>query len=140
MLLTWSASLIGLSTLTVIGTVLPFSTMGGRSSRTLPWRTTASPTSSRIAALIAAGVACASRIATGRTPPAATMVPPAPSRKSRRFRLNFSIGRCIDSVSQGLQESYHIFDLLGRQDRLVAEGRRHPAEALRAVIGRHDRV
>ena len=34
--LTWSSAVIGLSTLTVIGTVLPFSTSGGMSSLTLP--------------------------------------------------------------------------------------------------------
>jgi len=36
MLATWSASVIGLSTETVSGTVLPFSTIGGNSSLTLP--------------------------------------------------------------------------------------------------------
>ena len=35
---TWSASVIGLSTLTVSGTALPFSTSGGRSSVTRPGR------------------------------------------------------------------------------------------------------
>ena len=57
--LTKSASLIGLSTETVIGTVLPFSTSGGRSSVTLPSRIGAPFTTSWIAAAIASGVACA---------------------------------------------------------------------------------
>src|SRR5437764_18744 len=43
MAFTWSASVIGLSTETVSGTVLPFSTRGGMSSVTLPGRTGASP-------------------------------------------------------------------------------------------------
>jgi hypothetical protein len=48
-------------TLTVIGTVLPFSTNGGISSLTLPVRTAASPTMDRIADVIVAGVASAGR-------------------------------------------------------------------------------
>jgi hypothetical protein len=45
----------------VIETVLPFSTNGGISSFTLPWCNAASPTASRIAAAIDAGVAIAGR-------------------------------------------------------------------------------
>src|SRR3954468_11156611 len=79
MLLTRSSGLVGLATLTVSGTVLPFSTSGGTSSLTLPVRTTAVPVISRIADAIAAGVASAGRNAT-----VATTAPPDRARKSRR--------------------------------------------------------
>ena len=46
MLFTRSAAVIGLSTATVIATVLPFSTSGGMSIVTLPSPTGASPTTS----------------------------------------------------------------------------------------------
>src|SRR5207248_11426228 len=57
MALTWSAAVIGLSTVTVSGTVLPFSTSGGTSIVTLPSRSGASPTTFLIAASMVAGVA-----------------------------------------------------------------------------------
>ena len=56
-------------TLTVIGTVLPFSTSGGISSLTFPVRTTASPTTVLIADVIVAGVASAGRSVTMGTVP-----------------------------------------------------------------------
>ena len=61
MLRTWSACVIGLSTVTVTGTVLPFSTRGGMSRITLPGRTGPSPAKARIAASISTGVPCAGR-------------------------------------------------------------------------------
>ena len=75
---TWSASVIGLSTDTVSGTVLPFSTIGGNSSFTLPGSSGASPISSRIAAAIASSVAPA-----GGTNEA-TPMPAAADRTRRR--------------------------------------------------------
>ena len=70
----------GASTLTVIDTVLPFSTITGRSSFTRPSRSVASPTSSRISPATSAGVARAGvRDASGRISPA-----PATTRKRRR--------------------------------------------------------
>ena len=57
MAFTWSASVIGLSTLTVSGTALPFSDRGGNSSLTLPVLTRAEPTTLRMASCIATGVA-----------------------------------------------------------------------------------
>src|SRR5216683_144824 len=61
MLLTYSSAVIGLVTVTVIGTVLPFSTSGGTSSLTLPVRTGASPATLRMAPASVAGVASAGR-------------------------------------------------------------------------------
>src|ERR1700730_16642080 len=55
MLLTWSSGVIGLARLTVIGTVLPFSTSGGISSLTLPVLTSAEPTTLRMAEARIAG-------------------------------------------------------------------------------------
>src|SRR3977135_283784 len=60
-LFTGSSEVIGRATLTVIGTVLPFSTSGGMSSLTLPVCTTAEPTTFRIALASIAGVASAGR-------------------------------------------------------------------------------
>ena len=78
MLFTYASAVIGPSTLTVIGTVLPFSTSGGISSLTLPVRTLASPTMLRIAADCIAGVA-----ATGRT----MTITAAPPVRLRNVRL-----------------------------------------------------
>src|ERR1700674_1036367 len=55
MALTWVAGVIGLSTATAQGTVLPFSTSGGISSLTLPTFSLASPMTLAIAACISAG-------------------------------------------------------------------------------------
>src|SRR5580693_8839139 len=83
MLLTWSSAVIGLATLTVIGTVLPFSTSGGTSSLTLPVCTVAAPTTFLIAAAMVSGVASAvRRLTTGTTPMAAAL--PARPRNRRR--------------------------------------------------------
>ena len=81
---TWSASVIGLSTLTASGTALPFSTSGGRSSFTLPGLTRAEPTTLRMASCIAAGVARAGSTATTDASPSPAAAPPAASRNSRR--------------------------------------------------------
>ena len=51
---TWSAGVIGLSTLTASGTALPFSDSGGRSSFTCPALTRDEPTTARMASCIAA--------------------------------------------------------------------------------------
>src|SRR5690242_15962841 len=135
MRLTCSAALIGLSTVTVIGTALPFSTSGGNSRVTLPSCTGASPTTSRIAAAMVAGVARAER----GTRIGASAIPPATARKRRRVVLG-SVSRIMLGVlvSQRCQECYHIFDLLGREDRLAAERRRHVLQSVDAVVGRHD--
>src|SRR5437763_684146 len=79
MLLTWSSGAIGCATLTVIGTVLPFSTKGGMSSLTLPILTAADPVTLRIADASMAGVASA-----GRSVTASTIAPPARVRNLRR--------------------------------------------------------
>src|SRR5690242_2557023 len=151
MLLTWSASVIGLSTDTVTGTVLPFSTIDGTSSLTLPGSSGASPTNSRIAAAIVSSVAPA----TGAS--AATPIPAAVNRSSRRVgqrlpspppkaeRENLSdTGRMTPggslSVAQGQQERHGILDLLGSQDRLAAPCLADPTEPVYPVIRRHDRV
>ena len=69
MALTWSAAVIGLSALTVRGTVLPFSTSGATSRRTRPSRGAAPPVKSRTAASSSAAAATAGR---GATPHSAT--------------------------------------------------------------------
>src|SRR5882724_8999795 len=109
MLATWSASVIGLSTETVSGTVLPFSTIGGNSSLTLPRFIAASPTSARIASSIAAEVAAAG---------AASGVKPKPAA-ANRIRRRVGKAPCGPAsirhpslVAQRRQESYHILDLL----------------------------
>src|SRR6185436_7942734 len=75
--LTWSASVIGLSTVTVIGTVLPLSMSGGISIFTLPARTGASPAifrwapsraARRSSAMLAGSCATALPAATTPTP------------------------------------------------------------------------
>ncbi len=77
---------IGLVTLTVIGTVLPFSTSGGISILTFPVRTTASPTTVLIADVIVAGVASAGRSVTMGTVPI-TAALPARLRNWRRVEF-----------------------------------------------------
>ena len=81
---------MGLSTLTASGTVLPFSTSGGRSSFTLPVLTEAEPTTLRTASCIAAGVACAGSTAISDASPIPAAAPPAVSRNSRREVRRFT--------------------------------------------------
>src|SRR5262245_46703817 len=81
---TWSASVIGLSTLTVRGTAFPFSDSGGNSSFTRPALTRAVPTILRMASSIAAGVARAGVTAMARPNPTPAATPPAATRNSRR--------------------------------------------------------
>src|SRR5580704_244242 len=128
--LTWSAGVIGLSTDTVSGTTLPFSTSGGRSSFTLPSRIVPAPTTCLMAAAMVSGVACAD--ANG-----STLSRAAPARKARR-----SSGECMARtlLLQGREISHHILDLLGRQDGLALEGLGDAVQAGGPVIGRHDRV
>src|ERR1700722_11779893 len=90
MLLTKSSDVIGLATLTVIGTVLPFSTSGGTSSLTLPGRTTASPTTFLIAAASIAGVARAGRSVTIGTVITTAALPVRP-RNWRRVEYSWLI-------------------------------------------------
>jgi hypothetical protein len=78
MLSTWSASVIGLSTGTLSGTVLPFSTIGGNPSLIFPGATDASPTSDRIASSIAASLAAVG-LASG-----ASTIPAAAAKTTRR--------------------------------------------------------
>jgi hypothetical protein len=82
--LTWSAAVIGLSTDTVSGTVLPFSISGGTSSVTLPLRSGASPRTFFIAACIFSGVARAGSSATIETTPNPPARRIASARKRRR--------------------------------------------------------
>src|SRR5262249_33533191 len=78
---TWSAGVIALSTLTVSGTVLPFSDSGGSSSLTRPFVTGAEPTIFLIASCASWGVARAGTtvMPAPRPSPAA-----APTKNSRR--------------------------------------------------------
>src|SRR6476646_1539592 len=137
MLLTWLSAVIGLSTLTVIGTVLPFSTSGGISSLTLPVRTAASPTTFRIAVVSIAGVASAGRtVRTGTSPSTAAL--PASVRNWRRVE---SSDRCIVSFlfTQRHQIRHDILDLFGREDRFSLPGSPDAIEPIRPIVGWHDR-
>src|ERR1035437_1000300 len=139
MLLTKSSGVIGLETLTVIGTVLPFSTSGGTSSLTLPVRTTAAPTTFRMAAARGAGVAAAGCSVTMGTAPS-TAAPPARPRNWRRVYSS-----CLRTAgpaflfAERCEIRHHILDLPGRQDRLAAPCRADAIEAVHAIVGRHDR-
>src|SRR5947209_8733050 len=117
MLLTWSLSVIGLATLTVSGTVLPFSTSGGTSSLTLPLRTTAAPTTSRMALASIAGVASA-----GRSVTPSTAALPAMARNRRRLESSGSRITSPDLLAQRREIRHDVFDLFRRQDRLAAPG------------------
>src|SRR5262245_55909003 len=125
MAFTWLVAVIGLSTVMVHGTVLPFSTRGGMSIFTLPAATFASPITLGTAAFYASGVACAEttvmEVATLLTASA-----PASVRTSRRVAfLSWSMSRDISPslscasclLAQRRQERYHVLDLLGRQHR-----------------------
>src|ERR1043165_6741676 len=125
MAFTWSAALIGLSTLTVSGTVLPFSTSGGRSSFTRPGVTVAAPTTMRTASCISTGVAPAGSMRTNAARPS-----PAPSVRNRRRSI---------SVLERHEKRHHVLDLLRGQDGLAAIGRGHPCQTLGSMIRRHDR-
>src|SRR4029077_14387894 len=91
MLLTKSSGAIGLATLTVIGTVLPFSTSGGTSSLILPVFTGAPPVTLRIADASDAGVASAGRSGTIGTAPS-TGPPPAKATELPRRRQGQGTG------------------------------------------------
>src|SRR5450759_3549297 len=138
MLWTYASDVIGLETLTVIGTVLPFSTSGGMSSFIFPVRTTAAPTTFRIAAASIAGVASASRsVTTGTAPSTAAL----PARPRNRRRVEFSYLRIAGSAllfPQCCKIRHHILDLVRRQDRLAAPCRADPYQSLDAIVGRHD--
>src|SRR5262249_7638630 len=138
MLLTWSSAVIGLVTLTVIGTVLPFSTSGGISSLTLPVCTSASPTTLRMADASIAGVASAGRTVTiGIVPHSAAL--PARPRKRRRVDGAKSCMQVLTLlVAQCCKIGHDILDLFRRQDRPVAPARAHAIEAVDTIIGRHD--
>src|SRR5262245_34963203 len=91
--LTWSAAVIGLSTETVSGTVLPFSISGARSSVTLPLRRGASPRTFFIAACIFSGVARAGPVA------ATEMRPSPPARRAASIRKRRRVARGPQSSS-----------------------------------------
>src|SRR5215471_16716077 len=132
MLSTESASVIGLSTETVSGTVLPFSTIDGISSLTLPRCGSASPTNARMAPSIAACVASAGK-ANGAN------IAPAVANTIQR-RVGCIAPAHPRSVTQRQQEGYHILDLLSRQYRLALPRAANANEPRHPVIGRHDRV
>src|ERR1700722_6841501 len=135
MLLTKSSDVIGLVTLTVIGTVLPFSTSGGMSSLTLPVRTGAVPTMLRMAVESVAGVACAGRSVTIGTAPATA----APARPRNWRRVDRSGSRiCASLFAQTCEISHDILDLFRRQDRLAAPSLAYADQPLDAIVGRHD--
>src|SRR3954447_17083502 len=137
MFLTWFAKVIGLSTVTSSDTELPFSTIGGMSSVTLPLRSCAWPTVLRIRACIAAGVARAPE--EGRThtmAPAAVVAPAAlkaPTRKVRRVGSGLcsgksSIGIFVLLIAQRHKIGHDILDLLRAQHGLTGKCRRDSRE------------
>jgi len=83
------------ATLTASGTVLPFSTSGGRSSFTLPVVTRAGPTTLRMASCISAGVARAGLTWTTDASPMPAAAPPAASRNWRREVRRFIQSRSV---------------------------------------------
>src|SRR5438874_1873520 len=127
--LTCSASVIGLSTVTVSGTALPFSISGGSSSFTLPGVMRAEPTTARMASCISAGVARAGFTVTMPVSPRPAATPPATFKNARRSM----------SVLQRHQEGHHVLDLLGGEHRLATPRRRDAHEAFGSMIRRHDR-
>src|SRR5215472_9445624 len=135
MLSTCSASVIGLSTDTASGTVLPFSTIDGNSSLTLPGCGSASPTTRRIASFMAASVALAF---------GARGASPAPAAKVSKIRRRVGRGYSPDCdnmlPAQCHQERHDILDLLGAEDRPAVPALADPREPVDAVIWRHDRI
>src|ERR1700739_2921784 len=126
MLLTWSSGGIWLVTLTVIGTVLPFSTSGGTSILTRPVCTTAAPTTFLIALASIAGVASLGRKVTIGTAPITSAGParprlPARPKNWRREEFSDLRIRCRAFLfAQRCEIRHDILDLFGRQDRLAA--------------------
>src|SRR5262249_41866054 len=111
---------MGLSTLMVSGTALPFSMSCGSSSFTFPAVTRADPMTLRTASCISAGVADASVTVITAPSPRPAAAPPVTFRNSRR-----DVPGSI-SVPQRHQERHHILDLLGRQNRLSPPPPPHP--------------
>src|ERR1700722_8034017 len=140
--LTYSVAVIGLSTVMVTGTVLPFSTSGGTSLTPSPLRTGAAPTTFRMAASMVAGVARLDFVATTETSAMPVASRAVPARKSRRVAFIFARSCFISCVliAQRHQIGYHVLDLLGGEDGLALKRRRHPLEAIDPIIGRHDGV
>src|SRR5262245_11337062 len=131
MALTWSLSVIGLSTLMEKGTVLPFSAISGSSTVILPSIGLASPRILRTACSQACGWSCASGVATGSVP--TTVAAPAPSVNSRRLRLSlwkgtFRLAAVVSYIRYGRQQSSHTGLLSQHAEHLglrIANTRRH---------------
>src|SRR3984893_17163486 len=139
MLLTWSSAVIGLVTVTVIGTVLPFSTSGGTSILTRPACTSAAPTTFLIALASIAGVASLGRNVTIGTTPITAALPARPRNWRREELSDLRIWCRAFLFAQRCEIRHDILDLFGRQDRLAAPCRADAHEAIHAIIGRHDR-
>src|SRR5258705_12277711 len=154
MVLTWFAKVIGLSTATSSDTELPFSTIGGMSSVTLPLPSAAWPTVLRIWACIVAGVARASDDgSTDTIPPAAVVALAAPAALAARIRNvrrvgsglrsgkssigKSSIGIFVLLIAKRREKSHDIFDLLGAQHGLAGKRRGDPREPLNLIVSRH---
>src|SRR5579864_6563911 len=110
------------------------------SSFTLPACTLAPPVTVRMAPAIVSGVASTGRTLMARGSAPITAVPPARPRKRRRVEV---ARPCIPRFpsclfAQRRQIGHNILNLIGRQDRLVAESLRHALEPVHAVIRRHD--
>ena len=134
MALTWSASVIGLSTLTVSGTALPFSDSGGSSSFTLPALTGAGPPP---CGWPPASPRASRARARPRSPPPSPTPAATPPAAAQELAARGAIVS-IQSFSV-IKKGHHVLDLLGAQDRLAAKGRRHAHQPLGPIIRRHDR-
>src|ERR1700722_16632645 len=118
----------------VTGTVLPFSTSGGTSSFTLPAWMTAPPVTSRMAAAIISGVACAgSAVRIGTT--VAIAMPAVPARNWRRIASVSLIIFMWGSFAQSHQISHDILDLFGGQDGFAAPRDANALQSIGAIIG-----
>src|SRR5712671_7264864 len=159
MVLTWFAKVIGLSSATSSDTELPFSTIGGMSSVTLPLRSGAWPMVLRIWACIVAGVARASDDRSNDTNPPAALVAPAalaaPVRKVRRVGSGLrsgkssigkssigksSIGIFVLLIAQRHEIGHDILDLHGAQNGLAGKCRGDSREPLNLIVSRHDGI
>ena len=108
----WLSSVIGLSTVTVMGTEYPFSAMGGNFNETPCSLIARSPKSSLIADCILAGAAVARMGETGIDRVVAT---PKPNNDLRFMLYALNIRACLQYAEIG----DYIFDALGCQSGLI---------------------
>ena len=141
MAVTWSPSVIGLSTRMVTGTALPLSISSAISNVTLPVCSSAPPVKSLMASVIDAGVATAGRtirtsgVATpGKEEPAPRPARDLAGRKSLAALRSLHRG----DLAQRQQPGDHVLDLLRVEDRLALEGGTDTRQPIDLEVRRHD--